>query len=110
MSILDDPKVKRLIKIQDAVRAACPGEDVEVVDADQVYVNFDYLTAVCITPADTPDGVEIVVTEWDRSGGVNSELYLAGAVRQEYAPLIVKAFLEEQHRREAELQEHLENS
>lgn len=46
---------------------------------DQVYLNYDYLTAVCV-------GVEYtelaktwyaVATQWDRSGGVSDEHFIA---------------------------------
>ena len=110
-SILDDPRVQRLIKIQDAVRAACPGEDVEIVDADVVYVNFAHRVAVCITPdEDSRDAVDVVVTEWDPSGGVHAEQALASYLLEEYAPLIAKAFLDEQYRRWQEIEDDFDSA
>ena len=103
-SILNDPRVQRLIKIQDAVRVACPGEDGEIVDADAVYLNFEAYTAVVISEFTDQNGpqVELLVVEWDRTGGVHNE-FLLGHVRPEYAPVIVKAFLDEQYRRWQEM-------
>jgi hypothetical protein len=105
-SITEDPEVQRLIKLQDAVRAACPGEDVEIVDAVAVYVNFAHATAVTLEPSSNGMWINITVTEWDRSGGVVSDEGL-GSVREDFAPLIVKTFLEEQRRHEEELEAHL---
>lgn len=53
--------------------------DVEIVDAVSVYINFEFRTAVTITPEFTEDGKRWFadVTEWDASGGVNMEIPLS---------------------------------
>jgi len=108
-SIIEQPEVKRLIQLQEAVRAVTD-EDVEIVDAVGVYVNFDHRTAITIMPedeTDAPPAVILSVTEWDQSGGVSSEVWL-GTVRDELAPAVVRAFLDANAQREAELTRHLE--
>ena len=97
----------RLIKLADAVRAACPGEDVEIVDAEAVYVNFAVSTAVVISPSVEIGMIDLTVTAWDRSGGVSME-HWQGVVQDMYAPVIVRAFLDEQARHEAELDRALD--
>lgn len=67
--------------------------DTEVV-GESVYVSVGYLAAVVITPA-LSSGVlsyELVATEWDRSGGVHAEMWLA-EVRLEYVRPVVDTFL-----------------
>lgn len=80
--------------------------DVQVVDG--VYVNFGYREALVLDSVLDQNGKRWTVTAvaWDRTGGVDSDLEIA-VVREEYLPSVVRAFLDEQARRERELDEAL---
>lgn len=94
-----------LERIADALRGVTKHE-VEVLHEDtSVYVNFGYHEALIVMPADHGQWT-LTAMAWDRTGGVSAELEL-GAVREEYLVPVARAFLEEQAREEAALEQAL---
>jgi hypothetical protein len=74
------------------LQAAFPREDIDNdLLNNTVYVNFAYLAAVVITPAELPM-IDVSVFQWDQSGGVESEIQL-GFVLPEYVLGVVAVFL-----------------
>lgn len=87
--------VRRMITLTSVLHDELPSEDIEIVDADAIYVNFGHREALVIGEvSDMPGPLwEICATAWDRTGGVSVERVLGMARGTELAAL-VKAILE----------------
>jgi hypothetical protein len=96
------PEVRRLITITTVLQAHLPDEDIEIVDAVAVYVNFGYSRALTISEGDDGNSWVVEDTTWDRTGGVSRDEW-CGNVRGTELVALVKALLERIRREEDEL-------
>lgn len=97
--------VRRLITTTTVLHRELPDEDIEIVDADAIYVNLFHNEAVVIAEVnDLSRGMhwEVMLVKWDRTGGVASERWLGEVGGMELSGYL-KVLIERLRREQDEL-------
>lgn len=109
-NVTQDPRIRRMVVTVAMLKGQyLPKEDIEIVDADAIYINFGYQRALVISEAEgNPRGHHtwvIVDTRWDRTGGVSAEHFVAEVSGMDLG-VLVKNYLDRVYEEEMQFESH----